>query len=502
MTLVDTPTLPSAPTEKGKGLYLVLYGLALPAVAGALMAVFLPRGPVTAAGAILSMVIGAVVGIATGSWLGRWAVLAAPVLFALFFELIRLELEAPSLDGVDLGSGFGIVLFLVTRGFHLVVALVPMIWGALIGSTALRRAGSTGRLLTGLPKVSTALLVLVITAAGVIVARPGRTETILGEDGLPLAGSIAELLPVTLGDHDQWVLIRGHDVDNPILLYLTGGPGNSDLGYTRSFLEELEEDFVLVGWDQRGVGKSYAALDPVETLTLDSAVSDVIGLSEYLTDRFDQDRIYLFGNSWGSIIGVLAAQERPDLFHAYIGAGQMVNPLATDLVLYDQMLALAEETGNEDLLSEMTGYGEPPYDDLRGYMTVIEHYGRLEPYRETDEFAAGVPGIQGTGAVEYGFMDKLNVFRGLADMGGAMYPQIQDLDLLTEVPSLEIPVYLVQGAHELSARADLAEVYADMIQAPSVDVVTFDRSGHVPHFEEAERFHRYLLEVVLAGTSG
>ncbi|HEX5695325.1 MAG TPA: alpha/beta hydrolase [Acidimicrobiia bacterium] len=496
----DEPTTVET-ARPGRRPLVVVSGLALPVLFGVLLALLMPRGPVTPGDVIVSMLVGVGVGLGTGWLVGRWAMLGSPVLFALCFELGRIGFDAPSLDGIHLGSSLGLVLFLTGRAFHGLVVLVPMIWAAAIGSAAARRARTDGNGGKRWPWISTALLAMVVVAAGLVVSRPGRTDPIL-TDGAPLAGSVAEIVSVDLGGHDQSVIIRGNDITNPVLLYLTGGPGNSDLGYSRTFLEEVEEDFVLVTWDQRGIGKSYAALDPVSTLTVDSAVTDVIELSEFLADRFDDQSIYLFGNSWGSIIGVLAAEQRPDLYRAYIGAGQMVNPLETDLRLYDQMLEYAADIGDEELLQLMEGFGRPPYADLYGYMTVLEHYGDLEPYTETAEFAAGVPGIQGIGVSEYGFMDKLNVFRGLADMGGHLYPQAQDIDFRRDVPELEVPVYLIQGGHELSARATLAEEYASMLEAPSLDVVVFENSGHVPHFEEAGRFHRYLVDVVLAETEG
>ena len=85
-----------------------------------------------------------------------------------------------------------------------------------------------------------------------------------------------------LGGHEQWIMLRGHSTDKPVLLYLSGGPGQSDLPFVRVLLHDLTQNFVVVGWDQRGTGKSYSALDPTETLTLDRAVSDTIELTNYL----------------------------------------------------------------------------------------------------------------------------------------------------------------------------------------------------------------------------
>ena len=97
-----------------------------------------------------------------------------------------------------------------------------------------------------------------------------------------------------------------------MLLYLAGGPGQSDLGYTRAYMPTMEDDFVFAVWDQRGSRHVICRAGPdVGTWTLEQAVSDTIELTKYLRHRFRQDKIYLFGNSWGSTLGVLAVQQRP-----------------------------------------------------------------------------------------------------------------------------------------------------------------------------------------------
>jgi pimeloyl-ACP methyl ester carboxylesterase len=99
-------------------------------------------------------------------------------------------------------------------------------------------------------------------------------------------------------------------------------------------------------------------------------------------------------------------------------------------------------------------------------------------------------------------MDKPNVFRGLTDMGGHLCPQAQDVDFRRDVPALKVPVHLIEAGHELGAQALPAEEFASMLQVPSLNVVVFENSGLVPQFEEATRFHRYLVDVVLAETAG
>ncbi len=194
-----------------------------------------------------------------------------------------------------------------------------------------------------------ACTLIALVAFAVALTRPATTPPILGSDGEVLEGSIATLEEITLGGHSQWISMRGHDTGNPVLLHLAGGPGQSDLGYIRALWADIERDFVVVDWDQRGAGKSYPALEPTDTWTLDQAVDDTVQLTNYLRKRFDERKIYLIGESWGTIPGTLAVQQHPELFHAYIGGGQMVDVRETDRLLYDEMLRYAERTGDDEV---------------------------------------------------------------------------------------------------------------------------------------------------------
>ena len=100
------------------------------------------------------------------------------------------------------------------------------------------------------------------------------------------------------------MMIRGQSTENPVLLFLAGGPGGTELRAMRHHGQALEQNFVMVTWDQHGTGMSAAQLEPTSTLTLDRAVSDTIEGTNHLRDRFGQDEIYLLGQPWGTILGV------------------------------------------------------------------------------------------------------------------------------------------------------------------------------------------------------
>ena len=471
---------------------------------GWLMATFMPRGPVTPIGVVVAIATGFALGGLTGLVLqSRWAILVTPLIFIVGYETFRVGVVGPSVDAPDLSTDFGLYVLVLGRGFHAVVGLVPMMVGAAVGAAAARRMRGDELANDGWRRVArrtrqgvTVVLALSLVALGVLMTRPGSTAPISAPDGSPVPGSVTELAKVDLGGHEQTVLIRARSTDNPVLLYLSGGPGQSDLGYTRHYMTELEDDFVFAVWDQRGTGTSYAELDPAETWTLDQAVADTVELARYLRDRFGQEKIYLFGNSWGSTLGVLAVQQHPELFHAYVGSGQMASQFAADQALYEQMLDYAARTGDTDLTERMLDYGPPPYDDIVAYALVMQYYDRLAPYPKTAYFQTeGPPGIDGAGASEYGPLDKINKLKAIADMGAVMYPQLQNVDFRTQVPRLDVPVYLIQGEHELTARSVPTREWFEGLEAPLKEWISFADSGHVPQFEEFPRFREVMTAI-------
>lgn len=477
--------------------------VAIGAVTALASAVPMPRGPVTSGQGLIviatSLLVGVLAGYATRS---RWALLLAPMVYVGAYELSRIGIGGASLALPRLDSVHGIAALLFGRGFHALLAVVPMVVGISIGLGL----GRPRRLLGVVP---TAILSLAVVGLTVLVAWPASTPPVLGADGHPVPGSIAELTKVELGGAEQGLLIRAADPDNPVLLYLSGGPGQSDLAFGRALLEPLVQDFVVVVWDQRGSGTSYAALDPTSDLTLGQAVADTIQLTDYLRERFDEAKIYLLGESWGSTLGVLAVDRRPDLFHAYIGSGQMVSQRETDRIIWRDLLAYAQETENWELYERVLTLGEPPYRDTPWANSfVMSHYGALEtPYTPPAGYlqrgeSSGIGQFYGIMGSEYSFIDKANAIRGLVDMFSLMYPQLQRIDFRTDVRALDVPVYVLDGEHELRARRELALEWFEQLNAPLKQLVTYANAGHSVVFEQADAFHRLMVEDVVPTTYG
>lgn len=479
-----------------------------PALWGLLAGWWTPRGPLTTGEALWSIIVSLLVGGVAGLvWRSRWAMFASPITFAVVFELVRSGTDGPTVDGIET-SPYGLIAFVVGRGFHGLLSLFPLLLGAALGAGVARQltevlAGlSSGRDRIGTSgRRSVAVLASLALAALVAgLARPTSTAAIIGADGKEIPGSVTELTTVEVNGHDLTLMIRGRSVDNPVLLFLAGGPGGSELGAMRRHLEELEAHFTVVTWDQRGTGTSYHELDPADTLTLQGSVDDTIVVTDYLRERFGQDRIHLLGQSWGTTLGVLAVQGHPERYEAFIGVGQMVSQLATDQIFYDDTLEWASDNGDEGLVDQLIEIGPPPYDRMLNYELALAN--EQEIYRYDHSLNSEGEGQMSENLLvsEYALIDQVHVLGGFMDTFSILYPQLQGIDFRDSATEFEIPMFFVQGAHEAPGRADVFEDWYPMIDAPIKDVAVFETSGHRPLWEQPDEFVDYMVDVVLAET--
>lgn len=511
MTLAEPRTDPTDPAEPARGSRRAgparrpgLGGrLALAAVAAGLaalaLAVVMPRGPMTTGQSVTALLVAVAVGAVAGAWTeSRWAAPVALLGWVAAFELVRLGVDGPTVDALRFDSVFAVGAMIAGRGFDTLVMGVPLLVAAACGAAwARRRSGlsarSAARRVLGRVGLGAGVLVVVVTAAALV--RPASTEPILGADGRPLAGSVAELVTVPIGGHDQSLMIRGADTDAPVLLFLEGGPGGTAVGSMRYSGEALEQDFVVATWDQRGTGRSADQLEPVATMTLDRMVADGIEVAEYLCDRFDEDGVYLVGSSWGTTLGVLIAQQRPDLVTAYVGAGQMVSQAETDRLMYAESLAYATSAGDLDFAADLLAVGPPPYDDALAYPIALSsnpQWSDFEPGPDHDWRASYPVSVF---VAEYTLTEQVRSVAGLYETFATLYPQLLGLDFRLDVPRLEVPVVLVQGVHEARGRDVLAREWFAQLEAPSKELLTFDHSGHTPHLDEPGRFAQAMVEL-------
>ncbi|MCB2361452.1 alpha/beta fold hydrolase [Clostridium estertheticum] len=327
------------------------------------------------------------------------------------------------------------------------------------------------------------------------------TPPILGENCKPLVGSIAVLEKVTLGDSDQWITIRGKNRNNPVLLFLAGGPGGTQLAATREQLKKLEDNYVVVNWEQPGAGKSMKAI-PLKSITPERYISDGHELTQYLCQRFKQKKIYVLGESWGSALGILLVQRYPELFSAFIGTGQMVEFVKTDVRMYNLVLKIAKERGDIKQIEKMKNQGLPPYygKGMVWKFSTLSQYLTKYMTKNPEIERPGYNTLSEIGGTEYGLYDKVSWMLGLVTTFNQVYPQLYNIDLSKQAIKLDVPVYFMIGRHDVNASPEMAEEYFNAIKAPHKEFIWFEHSGHDPWRNEPDKFVDLMVNLVLKET--
>jgi pimeloyl-ACP methyl ester carboxylesterase len=306
---------------------------------------------------------------------------------------------------------------------------------------------------------------------------------------------IDEARYVTIGGIEQWITIRGEDRNNPVLLLLHGGPGDATNPWGYAGFRAWFKKFTVVQWDQRGagrtLGKNGASLG--STITIDRMARDGIELTEVLRTSLKQDKILLVGHSWGSILGVFIVKARPDLFHAFVGTGQVVDPARNYAVAYDEVLKKAERVGDQRAIRELKEVGPPPWSDGRGY-GVQRRWANL--FEHADVFLASTLAL-GLSAPGYATRDVNDWLEGQGVSAERLVPQTSALAASTLGGDFSLPVFVIQGAEDFTTPTSLARSFVSSIRAPQKAFIPIEGGGHFAVFMKSDAFLDALVTRVL-----
>ncbi|HEX6913473.1 MAG TPA: alpha/beta hydrolase [Longimicrobium sp.] len=323
--------------------------------------------------------------------------------------------------------------------------------------------------------------------------RTTRTPPFRRPDGELVPGSIAQAGYLRLGGMDQWVMVRGESLANPPLIVLHGGPGMSETFFLRRFNAPLETRFTVVYWDQRGAGRSFHRAIPRSSMTVERFIADLDELVEAVRARVGQEKVAIFGHSWGSVLGVLYAARFPDKVSVYVGGAQIGDWRAAESASYAWALAEAERRGNRRALRALRGIGPPPYD-ARALMTERTWLNRFEG-RLNAKTMWELARILSRGP-ESSVLDVPALVRGLRFSLDAMWPEVSALNLVRRVPALRIPVFFFLGRQDHWVPLDTSLAYFGALDAPSKTLVWFGRSGHQMFADEPATFNASMLDLV------
>jgi pimeloyl-ACP methyl ester carboxylesterase len=311
---------------------------------------------------------------------------------------------------------------------------------------------------------------------------------------IPAPEGIDEAKYIAIGGIEQWVTIRGYNRNNPVLLFVHGGPGDVTNPWTFAMFAPWEKQFIVVQWDERGAGRTLRKTGPsvASTITVERMVQDGIELSEYLRKHLDKDKIVIVCHSFGSILGIGMARARPDLFYAYVGTGQVADETRNYLVAYDALLKKARAIGNQQAIDELTRVGPPPYKSGEGYGVQRKWSNSFEG---ADQFLSGTLGLTlvAPGNTVADINDSAD---GQVLSADRLVPQTASMGPNELGLEFSVPMFIFQGAEDFTTPTELARRYEESMKAPQKTFVALNGGGHFAVFMHSDLFLEELVRRV------
>ena len=288
---------------------------------------------------------------------------------------------------------------------------------------------------------------------------------------LLIASSILAQQPIdtteilTIGGIKQYISIKGKDRSKPLLLYLHGGPGGSVMTYANKFTSRLQENFIVVQWDQRETGKTLQLNASPTTLTLHLFENDTHDLIESLLKQFKLKKIYLVGHSWGTVLGFYIASSYPDLLYAFVAISPVINQLESERIILVKMKERAKQTGNKIGIEELSFVkipfenGEQLYYDRKW----LFNFNGQTVKTFTKKFAMSWSSI---------WLPAWN--------------EASKINRMESLLAVNCPVYFFVGKKDYQTNFSITENYYTMLIAPKKELFWFELSGHsIPTTEPA-----------------
>lgn len=351
------------------------------------------------------------------------------------------------------------------------------------------------------------LLTVVLISSLLLLVREGMALSIRNKNKISSTEGIDVMEYVEINGIQQAIHIRGQNLKNPVILFLHGGPGFTDMPVSYRYQPEWESHFTIVQWDQRLAGKTYLANKAkLKTNTCDGIelrVSDCIVLTKYLLERFGIDKVVLMGHSWGTILGIHAIKEAPELYSSYIGISQQVNLRESETLGYGQTLKLAREAVNRKDTKILEALLPYPDNGMNAYytefpskmMTLRKLQGKYEigmPASYTENIQYFLP------SPYYSLHDLTYYFTDVFKHNRALYKWLyEEYDLHSMNLEFTVPTIFIYGSNDWTTPPEIFknEIF-ETIQSPLKELYIVDNAAHRPMNDNAVAFNQLLFEKV------
>jgi proline iminopeptidase len=311
--------------------------------------------------------------------------------------------------------------------------------------------------------------------------------------------SFIQLGKLNINNSTQWVLVRSKKINAPLLIHVQAGPGLpmiSEANEMESNLH-LEDDFTVAYWDQRGCGLSFSKDIRPETVNLAQMADDLIACTKYLLKKYDKKKALIVGYSIGATISLMAAAKDNGIFSAIVAAGIDVDiPYANRFAL-DFAMDKAVATKDRKLIEKINELKRNPIVETTRFQLRAEILTNLGGIKTGTSFNSLVLSSVRNMLFSryYRIRGLIKGIKGISFCQNALIPEMNSLNLFQTVTSVSVPVHFAQGNLDGVAPPARGKEYYEQLQAVNKSFTAFERSAHMPQYEEPVKFSNLIISV-------
>ena len=333
------------------------------------------------------------------------------------------------------------------------------------------------------------------------IVSTGSIREYKDEKGNQIEGSISEKIKIDINGEQNGLFINGKDVNNPVLLFVSSGPGTDDYFLNEKYPDmHIEDEFTVCYWDYRGMGIVYDKnIDPV-SIDLNTLVEDTASVTKYLMERFGKEKIYIMAFSGGTNIALKTIEKYPEYFYAYIAMAQVICcGEDNDTLIYQFMKDTFTERGDKKRLNKLEQIvdkkdnGKVECHNWYEFVALLHEADGGTIMNETEFEGIVVPILR---AHCYTMKEKIDYIKGMKMYRTTTLNQeLDNKDYRKTDLVFDIPVYFISGDHDYNCPWSLVEEYCDMIDAPDKEFYLIENAAHSPLWEQQETCFEILREI-------
>lgn len=286
-----------------------------------------------------------------------------------------------------------------------------------------------------------------------------------------------------VGGIQQVVWLKGKP-GAPLLLCLHGGPGSSRMAQADKFSDKLQQYFTVVQWDQRETGKTLTLNATKGAISLQLMEQDTYEMVKALLKKSGQRKLYLAGESWGTVPGFYMAAKHPELLYAYLAFSPVIDQQRSESMLLDMLQQDAVAKGNTQEQQELATVKVPFEDYMQLYYSrkwLFHYNGEAIADSDTAQLKTYLQSWATTWLPTWTSATRQNLFKSL--------------------PTVKCPVYFFIGGMDNQTNCSIAKEYYNALKAPQKKLYWFDDAGHSVLVTDAAAVQQKIIEEVLPASS-